>query len=117
VRVLEGHTDDVNVVAYSPDGAFVASSSDDHTIRVWDTLNEGRRVLRYIRQKDSNNQHTGWVLPPAEPSAYLMFVSPLSRLPDDTNVLTLPKSAVPHVDLSNAKFGDRWSECYTPTVT
>jgi WD40 repeat protein len=38
---LSGHTDTVTNVAYAPDGKIVASSSWDHTLRLWD-INERR---------------------------------------------------------------------------
>lgn len=34
--VLRGHTDSINHIAWSPDGRFLATPSDDQTIRIWD---------------------------------------------------------------------------------
>jgi WD40 repeat protein len=45
--ILQGHTDDVTDVAFSPDGSLLASSSMDGDIRLWRTVDGGlERVLR-----------------------------------------------------------------------
>lgn len=37
LKLLEGHTDEVNSVGFSPDGSLAVSGSSDGTVRIWDT--------------------------------------------------------------------------------
>ncbi len=53
LQTLNGHTDKVNAVAYSPDGHFIASGGEDETVKIWDaTSGEEQRTL---------SEHTWWV--------------------------------------------------------
>jgi WD40 repeat protein len=42
---FEGHANEVDSVAYSPDGKQIASSSNDETVRVWDVSTGERRTF------------------------------------------------------------------------
>jgi len=44
-RLLSGHTADVNLLAISSDGKFIASASHDHTVRLWE-FETGKKVWR-----------------------------------------------------------------------
>ncbi|EDR00248.1 uncharacterized protein LACBIDRAFT_396451 [Laccaria bicolor S238N-H82] len=46
--ILEGHSDSVKSVAFSPDGMHIVSGSDDKTIRVWDSLT-GQSVMNPLK--------------------------------------------------------------------
>jgi WD40 repeat protein/nucleoside phosphorylase len=48
VRSFSGHLANVTCVAFSPDGKYLVSCSDDMTVRLWD-LKEGREIWSFIR--------------------------------------------------------------------
>ena len=50
--VQTGHNAAVNCVAFSPDGKFAATGSDDKTIKLWD-MEYGREVRSYLGSKGS----------------------------------------------------------------
>lgn len=45
IQLLEGHDGDVKAVAFSPDGAYIASASADETVRLWE-VSTGREVQK-----------------------------------------------------------------------
>ena len=49
--VLQGHTNAVQALAYSPDGSTLASGGDDATVRLWD-LSTGEEVRRFDHAGD-----------------------------------------------------------------
>ena len=112
LNVLNGHTDSVNSVTFSTDGTHTVSGSSDDSVRVWKSMEPN-----YIREQAKNpphgQPHTGWLLS-ADAQAHLMFVPLDARLPDPSNILTIPPSAVSSVDFTNATIGSRWHDCYSP---
>jgi WD40 repeat protein len=53
LQKLEGHTDSVHAVAFSPDGSLLASASGDGTVRLWNA-GTGQEVQKL-------EGHTEWV--------------------------------------------------------
>lgn len=46
-RILDGHTDYITSITFSPDGNKLVSASRDHTIRIWDI--ESNRCVKIIK--------------------------------------------------------------------
>ena len=52
VTTLEGHSDGVNSVSFSPDGQWIASGSEDNTVKVW-SVESGECVFTGSQLDDS----------------------------------------------------------------
>ncbi|KAJ7102047.1 WD40-repeat-containing domain protein, partial [Mycena epipterygia] len=59
-RPLKGHTDWVQSVAFSPDGAQIVSGSADRTIRIWDA----EPYLRIDAVVFCPDSYDGWLVGP-----------------------------------------------------
>ena len=61
VRVLRGHSDDVRSVAFSRDGKWVVSGSDDHLVKIWDVATGAEvRSFEGVRFDSLKPQNVGW---------------------------------------------------------
>ncbi|KDR81250.1 hypothetical protein GALMADRAFT_1124665 [Galerina marginata CBS 339.88] len=108
--------DAVEHASISSEDQQIVSGSEDESARVQASHTQ-QPSLRYIRQKiadsSGHKRHTGWLLSPQE-GHYLMFVPPAENLPDPSNILTLPRSYAPSVDISSATLGLEWRNCFSP---
>ncbi|KAG6816769.1 hypothetical protein H0H93_007778 [Arthromyces matolae] len=109
LKVMDGHTERVTSVAFSSDGSRIVSGSCDQTPYIWDNA-----VQKYIRRK-ADNFDGYWLLSANHTHPdYLMYVPADARLPDSSNILTIPASAASSVDFTHAALGSEWHKCYSP---
>jgi serine/threonine protein kinase len=55
--IYRGHTARVNAIAWSPDGTYIASASEDKTVQVWNILT-GDQIFTYCGHSDAVNSVT-----------------------------------------------------------
>ncbi|KAG6816427.1 hypothetical protein H0H93_008081 [Arthromyces matolae] len=99
----------VTSIPFSDDKRPSCSGSWDQTPYIWDNA-----VQKYTRRK-ADNFDGHWLLSahPTHPY-YLMYVPADARLPDSSNILTIPTSAASSVDFTHAALGSEWHKCYSP---
>ena len=61
--VLDGHTETVRAATFSRNGLYIASASDDRTIRIWDTSNGSEVRIVVTRKVTDNNVVSALIMP------------------------------------------------------
>ena len=56
IRNLNGHTKGLSDIAWSPDSVYLATASDDHTIRIWNVDS----VCTYLNTRMFSVLNRGW---------------------------------------------------------
>ena len=113
IRRFDGHTGPVRSVALSRDDSRIVSASDDGTVRVWGKPNICRFLREFAEGHNMISVCTGWLRSPSG-EGYLVYVPAEAQLPGESNILTIPPSAVASIDFTHAKLGTVWQECYKP---
>ncbi len=54
IRNLNGHTKGLSDISWSPNGVYLATASDDHTIRIWDVDSVCVLILNNTRNERSH---------------------------------------------------------------
>src|SRR5437667_365767 len=55
----QGHSDYVSAVAWSPDGTYIASASNDGTVQVWHAF-KGKLILTYKSPPSAKGEPAPW---------------------------------------------------------
>jgi len=64
IRTFQGYTESVNTIAFSPEGKFFLSGSDDKTLKLWD-VNSGREIRSF--QGHFHHRQVSFVIEFADP--------------------------------------------------
>ncbi|KAF8300503.1 hypothetical protein DL93DRAFT_2122224, partial [Clavulina sp. PMI_390] len=124
---LRGHSGCVWTVAFSGDGAFLASGSFDNTIRLWNAASSALNMVSYLppsptlqlslRPAWSTDLHNGWIKGPN--NELILWVPPSyrNRLYDERliGILGQDMSSRARFNFDNMTLGEDWASCHTPS--
>lgn len=99
-----------------PNDTAAGSDSEDLLTHTLSGATDARNGVHFLQEETPQGRHTGWLVSPTDPCVYLMFVPLAENLPEVANILTLPTSHLPHIDMSKAAFGETWTHCYTTSL-
>ena len=144
LRELQGHTNYVRSVAFSPDGNRIVSGSNDQSVCVWDAKRgeqlrkqQGHADFAYsvafspdgnriVSGSGDQSQHmkssldSSWVVNTngwiLSDTKHLIWIPPTIHnvLHRPYNTLIVSQNGSATISFVNSKLGCSWHECYTP---
>ncbi|KAJ7660607.1 WD40-repeat-containing domain protein [Mycena rosella] len=116
-KPLEGHTNYVQSIAFSPNGKLIVSGSNDNTVRIWDASTGIASIHLQSSQSPShwNIDNDGWIS--CIPSERLLWLPTHHRpgLWSPYNTLVIGRHQT-KLSFDNFVHGTNWSKCWRGTV-
>ena len=109
LKILRGHTDSVDSVAFSRDNMHIGSGSSDESVRVWN-YDEFSSIDG--RHSTWNLMDTNWIVS-SQKKDHLMWVPQEAQVHEPSNILTISCYGFGSVDFQQS-IGVEWISCYTP---
>ncbi|KAJ7205057.1 hypothetical protein GGX14DRAFT_459200, partial [Mycena pura] len=130
MKKLEGHSDSVWSVAFSPDGTQIVSGSGDETVQIWDALSSSPNPS--ILQVQSNNitasrssslpmpqqsqswtvHHDGWICDLSQKHLFWYPPEISSTIVSPHCLVNICAKGKTHLNLDPARLGCNWHQCY-----
>jgi WD40 repeat protein len=83
IGLLKGHTDVVTDLAFSPDGKWVASGSDDDTLAIWDVSD-----IRGGKSSSNSQKQLPWISPTKTLKGHTSDISGVTFAPDGKKLVS-----------------------------
>jgi len=118
--VLAGHLDDVNRMAFSRNGRFLATTSEDYSVRIWD-LEAAAHAKHFTRSASETTvnfnevliDNDGWATSHGRSHLRLIWIPEIHResLRRPSNVCVVGRQTQTQLDLRSFFHGKDWVKC------